>query len=265
MVEETEPLIIDLHLRSIKNKTLFVPLTDPIMILYSVADYIINRLDMSPKLYVRLPGMQSTMLAVKGAAVHPIVIFGAAGLPLMVLRTPPRIGEEAFKLYSYLAKVIVDWAERNEFERIVMIDVKPATSEDSKVYFVTEEKLAEKIAGMGFTPYSGVFTSEASFFLDECLRSRVDAILFIVESKKVKILLDAYRKRSPEAVEKALQSVAEHDEEAVRNAIKTLSKVSGVNIPLDRLPDFIKEVSEALKESIPQLARRARPSTFGIA
>ena len=265
MINEEEPLIIDLYLRSVKNKTLFVPLTDPIMILYTVADYVVNRLDMSPKLYVRIPGLQSTMLAVKGAAVHPIVIFGAVGLPLMVLRTPPRTGEEAFKLYNYLAKVVVDWAERNEFERIILMDVKPATSEDSKVYFVTEEKLVEQVAGKGFTPYSGVFTSEASFFLDKCLRSRVDAILFIVESKKVKILFDAYRKRSPEAVEQALQSVTEHDKEAVENAIRALSKVSGVNIPLDRLSDFIKEISEALKESIPQLARQARPSTFGIA
>ncbi len=249
--------IVDAYLRLQENKTLFVPLTDPLMILHAAADYIIKRLELAPMFYVTVEDAAPTMLSVGGAAVHSITIFGSLNTPLYVLKAPPRLGEEAFKLYRTIAGPLVKWAERNEFDRVVVMDVKPCKTESPDVYFAAEERLVGEIAKMGFKPFTGVFTSEAAYFLDECMRSRVDGIMLVVESvalNKLLSLMETLQPSSGKIEEREALALAEdvmkHDEKALTNALRALSKLAGVEIPLDRIPETMKELREALQVSL---------------
>jgi len=247
--------IVDLHLRPIKNKTLFVPLTDPLMILYASGDYISRRLNLKPKYYFKIPGMPPMMFSVEGAVAHPIVILGAEGCSLMMLRVPPRYGEIQ-KLYELIAEKLVRWAARNEFDRIVIADVKPARGDKPEVFFVTEERLVESVAKYGFKPFTGVFTSEATYFMDECLRSKIDGIMLVVESVAMKRLSELFKPQvSQSVIEGIIEDVAKHDEKAVRTVIEALSKISSVEIPLDELPKFMDEIRDALEMSIQSFLR----------
>lgn len=258
-MSETSIEVVDLHLRPQPNKTLFVPLTDPLMILHGASDYIIKSLGLNPICYIRAPFLPPTMFAMKGVAVHPVTVFGAPNTPLYVLKAPPRIGEEAFKLYGTLARTLVDWAERNEFERIVVADIKQASEEKPKVYFAAEERLAEKLTKLGFEPFTGVFTSESTYFLDECMRSRVDGIVLIIESvalSKFFELLGKLRKGPPgvlEAPEELVSAVTEHDEIAVRKAIEAVAKISGVEISLEGVPALMEDLRDSLKASLGEI------------
>jgi len=256
--------VIDLYLRPIKNKTLFVPLTDPLMILYASVDYITRRLNLKPRYYFKIPGMPPMMFSVDGAVAHPIVILGAEGCPLMLLRVPPRYGDTR-KLYELIAEKLVRWAARNEFDRIVVADVKPARGDKPEVFFITEEKLVESVAKYGFKPFTGVFTSEAAYFMDECLRSKIDGIMLVVESVAMKRLSELFKPQvSQSIIHEIIEDLAKHDEKAVGMVIEALSKISGVDIPLDDLPKFMDEIRESLRTSIQSLLRMLHTEKVGL-
>ena len=251
--------IVDTYLRMVPNKTLLIPLPDPLLITHVVADYVVKRLKMAPIAYLSLGGPQPVMYSLGGVAVRPFSLYFSGREPLVVFKTPPKVEEAAAaRLFAKASAALVRWAERNEFDKIVMLDVK-GEREGGGVYFTTEEHYAKEMRDMGFEPFSGLMASEAAILLDECMRSRVTGVILLVGSKslaKYEEVMERIRREgrySERDLEELMEMATKFEADAARRAIEAISRVSGVEIPLDKLDEHVREFEKAARAVLEEL------------
>ena len=244
--------VIDTFLRTVPNKSLIVTMPDPILILSTITEYIIYRTKMIPIAYVDVKSIQPMMYSESGIAVHPFALYFSPETPLIVLKSPYRLSKEFIaKTYPEVVRALVEWSDRNEFERILFLDVMPSQDE-SKIFFITEVGEAKRLHEMGFKPYDGFFTTRAAYFLDECMKSRVTGILLVVTSCILGKALQQFRlieagKRDPSIIQDFINIASTFDKKAAINILKAVSKITGYEIPLDKFEERVNKVQKVMR------------------
>lgn len=258
---EAKVKVIETALRMIKNKTILVPIPDILMITQETSKYIIKRLAMIPVAYIEVPQLPPRMIAIGGAVFPQLSIYASLDNPLFIVKIPSIFRKEEREALPALSEALISWCERNEFERLVILDVSPASEEKlPSVRYAAEERLIKEMEKLGFKPISGMISTLASSFLNQCIKSRIDGVLLEVESKVYGKVADVYQEyllegMKPEIYRKLALAVKDFDQDAVKLAIEAVSKVSGVEIPLDKLDEHLEVVKESFKEFFTNVMR----------
>ena len=152
-----------------------------------------------------------------------------------------------------------------ELRRIIAVDYAPPI-EGGKVYFVTEDYLAEELAQLGLEPYDGVFSSEAAYLLSECVRRRIDRVHLIVESEACRVLSGLLSRLAAGPVDRKtigkVLSAIRFDVDAVSRALSAIGRITGVTFDLKSLQALSKSFEEACRKSLELLARGRASGLF---
>jgi len=251
--------VYEIYFRKYKNKNIVIPLFSITGLTSLIADYLIDSFKMEPIAYLNIKEIQPLMYVTEGKVLHPYTLYFSPENSLMVLKTPfPKEDYENYlKIFPKIVDALLDWGERNEVKRFIALDFMPLEEgEETKVHFITEEHLTEEMIRLGLEPYSGVFSSAGTYLLDECMRRRIDGVLLVADSYIYTLLRMVLSKEiSPKDLYEKIKE-ANYDQEALIKMVKALSKVTQVEIPVDKLRKVAKELGKILVESLKIVQKR---------
>jgi len=250
---EARVRVVETVFRILRNKAMIVPIPDMLMITQETAKYIIKRLDMIPIAYIEVPQLPPRMVAIGGTVFPQLSIYTSQKDPLFIVKVPAILAREEVEAFSSLSEALVSWCDRNEFERLVILDVAAPEGEAPTVRYAAEERLIKDMEKLGFKPTSGRLSMLSSYLLNQCIKSRIDGVLLEIESEVYGRVADIYREfllRGPkmELYSKLATAVKDFDQDAVKRAVEAVSKVSGVEIPLDKLDEHLKGIKASFRE-----------------
>ncbi len=246
--------VVETVLRVTPGKSLLIPVPDFFTITRETARYIIKRLKMVPVAYIDAPNIPHRLVAVKGLLTQQLSIYSSPKEPLYVFEPPVLVtSDEHREALVELSETLISWCERNDFDTVIVLDVRPAEGDSLRVFYAAEEKLVDRLAKLGFYPLSGIVSETASTILDACMKSGIDGVLLDVESKLVARVASVYEEALKEGLSleyyaKLAEALQQFDIEAVKVAVEAVSKVSGVEIPLDGIDEFLKDVSDSFRD-----------------
>ena len=129
---------IEFSIRKGGDVSLIVSVEEVTMASMLTVEYLVDFLDLEEVSYIRVRTGKPRVYIVDGVLKMPFRILYNPKHPLVVFRASTQISEE---VVPKLASKLIDWAERNEIARIVVLDTVPANKkeEEGVVYFATEK------------------------------------------------------------------------------------------------------------------------------
>jgi len=250
--------IVDFPVVKRPGATLIAPAIEPSMASLLAVEYVSEALGLKEVGFMRMKGLQAPIYAIDGVLRAPCRLLYNSNYPLIAFRTAIKIPEE---LEEEIASQLIEWAERNEVERLVILSTIEGEGED--VYVATESWLLEKYLKYGFRPIEKTVIKDFSAaLLSECLLRRIDGVIIYAETPIYSVLKRISSKLQSGEISEAraneLISGLKPDVKASLKLVEAVRRITGLEFDLSELKELAEKFSGVYSQILMELASTER-------